>query len=311
MAPLLNPLRFLIGRFLLGWALLWGVYEPQTQVLDLGVSQDNRLILRAPETAPTWFRLEQTSRFEGWVPLRDSFAWPTALSLDHRQTAFRFYQLIPVPIPEPPYTIGVVGDSTAVGIERFPRVGGWAQRLSTFAREDTRFVMAGEPGLSTKSFFGSFRERMLTTTTPTLVMVQLGQIDEFNGQPEVKSTTLAEYRDHLMAMIEMIRGWGGIPMLVTPLPSREFSADGVLAPYLVERSAEMRSLGEEAGVWVIDLHQLVSDLYLAATPEDLDHWGYADHYHLSIPGSLAVAELALQALPSHLSQLLFQFTPDP
>ena len=309
--PLIYRIFLLLRGPLFCWMLLVSFCELRAEGVQLQVASSHRLIIRVPEGSSNWFRLERTRDLSDWVLMRDTLAWPTELGVNSSVVESEFYRIVSVAIPEPPFTIGVIGDSTAVEIQRFPLVGGWAQGLSTFARDETRFVMAGEPGLSTKSFFGSFRERMLTTTTPTIVMIQLGQIDEFNTQPEIKSTSLTEYQDNLGAMVDFVRGWGGIPMLVTPLPSRDFDSDGNLAPYLVERSAAMRELGGEVGVHVVDLHRLVSDLYVSASQEELNEWGYADNYHLSVPGSVAVAELVLKALPPHIGQLMFQIPAAP
>ncbi len=297
-------------RCLLGGLIAWCV-TMQGQEVQLKWGDNAQLSLRVAADASEWFRLEHTIDFSEWHPTRDSIAQQTEITIDPSRSIARYYRLIPVDRPEAPFTIGVVGDSTAVGIQTVPLVGGWAQGLSRFAREETRFVMAGVPGLSSKSFFGSFREHMLTTTTPTVVMIQLGQVDEFNSQPEIKSTTLVEYQENLSAMVDFVREWGGVPMLVTPLPSREFVSEGVLKPYLVERSVAMRELAAEIGVYVIDLHRLVSELYVNGSQEELKSWGFGDDYHLSIPGSVAVAELVLAALPPHIGDLMFESSSEP
>lgn len=272
---------------------------------------ENGIVIRPPQDSKEWFRVERTRDFDSWEVARDSVVWPIGIGVERLGIEVEFYRFIPVAIPEPPYTIGIVGDSTAVGIQRFPLVGGWGQGLSKFTQEEARMLMAGEPGLSTKSFFGSFRERMLTTVLPAVVLVQLGQIDEFNGQPEIKSTTLDEYRENLSSIVSFIRGWGGIPILVSPLSARLFEDDGSITPYLSERSAAVSEVGEDTGAYVIDLNRLTSDLYSSGTQSDLVHWGHGDFYHLSVPGSVVVAKLVLNALPSHLRNLLFvEILPD-
>jgi len=285
------------------WVLVIGNAQSQGSEIELTVKKGP--VVRPPESPGEWFRLERTTDFQIWKIGRDSVGWPTEVVVHRAGLEFEFFRFLPLSIPEPPYSIGIVGDSTAVGIQRFPLARGWAQELSAFTQDETRFVMAGDPGLSTKSFFGSFRERMLTTTTPIVVLVQLGQIDEFNGQPELKSTTIDEYRENLEAIVSLIRGWNGTPILVSPLPARLFEADGRLEPYLVERSAAVREVGDEVGAYVIDLHQLTSNLYLNGTDVDVRNWGYEDDYHLSVAGAEKVARLVLSALPPHLKNHFF------
>ena len=164
--------------------------------------------------------------------------------------------------------------------------------------------MAGTPGLSSKSFLGSFQELTLERTEPQVVLIQLGQIDEFTGSIEEKATTLDEYRDNLMQIILFVRAWGGTPILVSPLPSRERIEDEFV-PYLVERSDVVRSLEHELGVYVVDLNRLVRDLYSRTNPADIEGLGHGDFYHLSVKGAEQVARIVLAALPIHLRDLLF------
>jgi lysophospholipase L1-like esterase len=293
-------MRNVIRIFL--WGLLIGTAQAQVSEIELTIGGP---VVRSPESPGDWFRLERTTDLQTWEIGRDSVAWPTEVIASRRGVDFEFYRFLPLSVPEPPYFIGILGDSTAVGIQRFPLARGWAQELSAFTEDETRFVMAGDPGLSTKSFFGSFRERMLTTTTPIVVLIQLGQIDEFNGQPELKSTTINEYRENLKSIVSMVRGWDGMPILVSPLPARLFEEDGRLVPYLVERSAAVREVGEEVGAYVVDLHQLTSNLYLSGTDVEVSNWGYGDDYHLSVAGAEEVAKLVLSALPPHIKNRFF------
>ncbi|MDA7633268.1 GDSL-type esterase/lipase family protein [bacterium] len=285
------------------WVLVMGGAESQGSEIELTIGKGP--VVRPPESSEEWFRLERTTDFQTWEIGRDSVAWPTEVAAHRKGVEFNFFRFLPLSIPDPPYSIGIVGDSTAVGIQQFPLARGWAQELSAFTQDETRFVMAGDPGLSTKSFFGSFRERMLTTTTPIVVLVQLGQIDEFNGQSEVKSTTLKEYRENLASIVSLIRGWKGTPILVSPLAARLFEEDGRLVPYLVERSAAVREVADEVGAYMIDLHQLTSNLYLNGTDDEVRNWGYGDDYHLSVAGAEKVARLVLSALPPHLKNHFF------
>lgn len=287
------------------WLLVLVISSAQAQVGEIVLTVGEGPVIRPPESSEEWFRLERTTDFQTWEIGRDSVAWPTEIASYREGIAFEFYRFLPLSIPEPPYSIGMVGDSTAVGIQRFPLARGWAQELSAFTQDETRFVMAGDPGLSTKSFFGSFRERMLTTTTPIVVLVQLGQIDEFNGQPELKSTTIDEYRANLESIVSLIRGWNGTPILVSPLPARLFEEDGSLVPYLVERSVAVREVGDKVGAYVVDLHQLTSDLYINGSDIEVKNWGFGDDYHLSVAGAERVAKLVLSALPPHLKNQFF------
>ena len=261
-------------------------------------------VIVSPEKTGEWFRLERTNDFETWLLARDSIAWPSRVSIGSLEAVAEFYRFVAIPSPEGPFRIGVVGDSTAVGIQSIPQARGWAQELAAFTSGDTKFVMAGNPGLSTKTFAGSFQELTLERTEPQIVMVQLGQIDEFTRAVEEKGTTVAEYRENLKQIVSFIRGWGGTPILVSPLPSRELSG-GMLVPHLAERSAAVRGLAHESGVYVIELNRLVTELYARTEPSELGRLGYGDLFHLSVAGAKSVARIVHSALPGHLRDLLF------
>ncbi|MCS1408520.1 MAG: Rhamnogalacturonan acetylesterase RhgT [Verrucomicrobia subdivision 3 bacterium] len=304
------------GNSFKGWCCLslFAFVEPffamcSFEVFARGVSLqrtgEGSVVARASDVSGRWYRLEWSLDFRNWEIARDTFAWPSEVVICRPGVEFAFYRSIQIRKPEPPYTLAVIGDSTAAGILTNPNVSGWAEALIPLVGEDARFIMAAEPGLSSKTFFGSNRRSILKRAEPLVVLIQLGQIDEFTRFPEVKGTSLEEYDNNLRGIVSLVRQWDGTPILVTPLPSSEFAPDGNLIPYLGERSRVMRRIGDEMGVYVLDLHQRVSELYLDATPGELALWSIFDGYHLSVPGAKIIAKLTVDALPLHISQLLF------
>ncbi len=99
--------------------------ESFAERVRLELSSPDHLIIGPPEDASTWFRLERTGDLEEWLTMRDTISWPTKVSIDPRTITTQFYRIVSVATPEPPFTIGVIGDSTAVGIQGFPLVDGW------------------------------------------------------------------------------------------------------------------------------------------------------------------------------------------
>jgi lysophospholipase L1-like esterase len=144
-----------------------------------------------------------------------------------------------------------------------------------------------------------------------LVFIQFGHND--------KTTTAASYRNNLTAMINGVRGRGGVPVLVTPPVRRLFSGTQLTDTALhvnslgVHLPAEMKSVGAAQNVPVIDLtaksEVLVESLgpsasarlYLRAAVD-----GVTDNTHFSEFGATQMADLVVQGIrENHLSLVGF------
>lgn len=277
------------------------------QELLIERAEQGHLRLKVQTEGQGWYRIEKADRLENWTIGLDSAIHGDELALDLARGEQGFFRLVPRAIPEWPLTVAVIGDSTAIGIERVARVKGWAEPLADRLGQDVRLLLAGEPGLSTKIFEDSRWPSVLSRTQPLLVLIQLGQIDQYTVAKERKGTTVSEYYQLLSEIVDFIRSWDGIPVLVTPLPWREFGAAGALLARLANRRDVMRQLALDKGVLLIDLHRSVSLAYSTASAEELSEWGpELDLFHLSPIGAERVATLTVEALPDPLGPLFFQ-----
>ena len=299
------------------------------QEISLFRTADGGVALRIPERSGQWFRLEWTSNFLDWRIAKDSVAGQAEVAAVRPGRNVVFYRARGFPEPVGPFVVAVVGDSTASGDfpgQDPPRVFGWGDALMPFANSETRILMASaEPGLSTKTFFSSPRpSEILVQLEPEMVLIQLGQSDEFSPLVELQVTTIEEYRANLNRIINLVRGWNGAPVLVTLLPFRpagrwaeSWPTDG--RPISEEdkarqagRSEVVRELAVERGAHLIDLQQIVGDFYLSLSSGELANLAAYDAHHLSEKGAEAVADLVVQALPSHFRNLFFQGSrPEP
>ncbi len=303
------------------WLLSLGFGSAVWAQVSVRLTERDGPMLQLSGPADRWLRLEWSADLGTWQIALDSIVPPMTIPAVRPEQGAAFYRTAALTEPEPPYVFAVIGDSTAAGDfpeQDPPRVHGWGDGLIPFAdfedSETTVLMTTAEPAISSKSFFISPRNHVdvLNRIKPEAVLIQLGQIDEFTPFLELKKTTLPEYRVNLGRIVDIIRGYGGVPLLVTPLPFREneywrsgqqISADDVSR--LSARAEVVRSLALEKGVWLIDLYRIVGDHYRSVTLEELAALGAFDAHHLSLHGSEVVADLAIGALPDHFQRLFF------
>ncbi len=293
------------------------------QEISLIRTAERGLAARIPEQPGQWFRLEWSSDLRDWRIARDSVAGLAEVAVVRPGSDVAFYRARGFPEPTGPFVVAVVGDSTAAGDfpeQDPPRVFGWGNALMPFANSETRILMAAaEPGLGTKTFFSSPRPAaILAQFEPEIVLIQLGQSDEFSPLVELQATTIEEYRANLNRIIDLVRGWNGAPVLVTLLPFRPSGRWAEAWPTngrpiseedkarQARRSAVVHKLAEETGAYLVDLHRIVDDFFLSLSPEERESLGAYDAHHLSEKGAESVAGLVVEALPSHFRKLFFK-----
>ena len=292
-------------------AVLISLLEPEARAQDIELypAADHRLTLKLSADTDQWFRIERSENLLDWRLEISPLFGDSSVETWTEGMAQAFFRAVPIPAIPPPYIVGVVGDSTASGVIHGEEVvsGGWAEGLRSHTHPDTRILNAGQPGLSSRSFLYGRKDRLalLQRTEPAFVLVQFGQIDEFSNPEESKFTHLEEYRDNLREIVRIIREWGGVPILVTPLPWRVFNKDGSLSSTLRDRSEIVLEVARAAGAFSIDLHQILALHYQSIDSAELRAMSAVDQYHLSEEGAIIGARLLVDALPIHLRTHLF------
>jgi lysophospholipase L1-like esterase len=281
----------------------------EAQRIGIAAISKNDISIELPETQGAWIKLEKSVDFLSWSTHTDPLFKLTEFSVNPTESSVGFFRFTQYPAPFPPYTVAVVGDSTAAGVIHGSEIisGGWAEGMRFYAGPDTRILNAGEPGLSSKSFLGDRRQllNVLIRTTPEFVFIQFGQIDEFSKSEELRSTTREEYQENLSTIIELVREWNGIPILVTPLPWRRFNPDGSISSVLRNRSDAILEVAQKTGALAIDFHAILSSYYPTITSDELKSISAVDQYHFSVEGAELGAGLLIGALPQHIRTLLF------
>jgi lysophospholipase L1-like esterase len=308
------PPKLISTWLVLLYALHGQVMVPvEAQKIGIAAISRNDISIEIPKTRGAWTKLETSTDLLSWTTHADPLFEFTEFSIGPTDSSASFFRFIQYPAPLPPYTVAVVGDSTAAGVIHGAEIvsGGWAEGMRLFAGPDTRILNAGEPGLSSKSFLGDRRQllNVLVRTTPEFVFIQFGQIDEFSKSEELRSTTIEKYKENLTIIVGLVREWNGIPILVTPLPWRRFNPDGSISSVLRNRSDAILEVAETTGALAIDFHAILSNYYPTITSEEIQSISAVDQYHFSVKGAEVGAGLLIEALPQHIRTLLFGSKP--
>lgn len=135
-----------------------------------------------------------------------------------------------------------------------PRAG-WGEMLGDWFDDKVIVKNRAASGRSAKSFIEEGRlDRILHELKQgDYLFIQFGHNDEKANDPERYTEPFASYQAYLKQYIDGARVKGAIPVLITPVERRRFSADGRALNSHGLYPAAMKALGEREHVPVIDL----------------------------------------------------------
>jgi lysophospholipase L1-like esterase len=178
-----------------------------------------------------------------------------------------------------------------------PTLTGWGQVLGQFLRPGVGVRNEARSGASSKSFLvRGFWQKTIDGPAADYLLIQFGGNDP---KPDDRFTDSATtYRDFLRGYIEMARGLGMKPVLVSNPVSREFDPQGKIITTLDAYVAAMRGVAEEEKVPFIDLQNKSKAFFEKLGPEACEKLNASaeDHAHFSREGALAMARLAAEGL---------------
>lgn len=212
--------------------------------------------------------------------------------------------------------IHLAGDSTLAPTDNGATSGhadlpllGWGDELAAFLEEPVTNRAFG--GATTQSFREQGNWKLITDELQAGDTVVFGFGHNDQKEPE---TLAAEggYRERLTAFIEEVRAAGAKPVLTTSVERRMFTPEGTLRYSHGPYPAEVRRLGHELDVPVIDLNVFTRWLYTwlgegesaalfvhgAAADRDIEVSAdlKKDNTHYTTAGAAAVARFVAQAL---------------
>ncbi|MBC8053921.1 MAG: rhamnogalacturonan acetylesterase [Sphingobacteriaceae bacterium] len=221
--------------------------------------------------------------------------WDDKLTLefDH-QTALDAIEIQKV---EDQVTIFLAGNSTVVNQDEEPW-GSWGQMITRFFKPGVAISNHAESGLSLGSFISSRRlAKILSIMKPgDYVFVEFGHNDSKEKGPN--DGPFKSYTERLRIFATEVKKKGGNLVIVTPTARRRFGTDGKMEDTHGDYPVAARKVAQEAGVPLIDLTVLTTEMFNAMGPEKSKNafviypeLGLNDNTHFNPFGAYEIAKI--------------------
>lgn len=262
-------------------------------------------------TAPpdTRYVLQASENMHLWVDIQDEVLGQVSYRFDSAGVTKRFFRLTSWTPPAPSIMLMVLGDSTATDEV------GWGQGLYGFFKPNVRVVNYAERGQSTKLFLSSDAKAKMLVVKPNFVLVQFGMLDgwPYDNPSPLTTTTPVEYRGNLLTIVQLIRSFNGIPILITPHAPRWYDDQEkvVREQWLLDRCAIIKTVATELKTPFIDLYQPTMDLYNELGASRSAFIVVIDGRHFSPAGAQVIAGLVVNALPDSLGTYMVGILNQP
>lgn len=102
---------------------------------------------------------------------------------------------------------------------------GWGAGIYGYFKPNATVISYAMPWTSTRVFLESAEYENMLTIEPDYVLIQSGFID--GGTDPERMTTSEQYVENLRTIVNVVRGFGGVPIMVTLHAARNFNADGM------------------------------------------------------------------------------------
>jgi lysophospholipase L1-like esterase len=211
-------------------------------------------------------------------------------------------------------TLFIAGDSTAAlkGAEAKP-MAGWGEYLQGYFSPDVVIDNRAINGRSTRSFLaeGRLADIEKDFRPGDYLLIQFGHNDEKQEDPTRYTDPNTGYRHNLQLYIESANSRGGIPVLLTSVSRRRFTAAGEPDPLAVGAYPEaMRDVASLTRTPLLDIFAASQQLYrtlgfggsqhlfMHLPPKQHPNYpdGVTDDTHFSTAGAKRIAALVAEAI---------------
>lgn len=197
-------------------------------------------------------------------------------------------------------TIYIAGDSTltdqgaAYPYDPGCSYSGWAQMFPAFFNNGIAVSNHAHSGLTTDSFIkeGHYNIIKKYIKPGDFFIMQFGH----NDQKLSHLGAFGGYKERLCNYISEMRGYGAIPVLVTPLARNTWKSDGSYNDLLKDFADACLEVGNQMNVPVLDLHQRSMDFVIKEGLESAKRYFYPkDYTHSNDYGAYQMAEFVANA----------------
>ena len=211
------------------------------------------------------------------------------------------------PSKSEPITFVLAGDSTVTDH------AGWGIGFAELLTEQATCINMAKGGRSSRSYRTEGWWQKCLELKPDYLLIQFGHNDQPGKGPERESAADSDFRDHLRVYIDEARAAKITPILITSLTRRRWNSDETIQPTLADYSMATAIVAKEKQVPLVDLHSssirqcelLGPTAFRAFEPMTADG---ADHTHLNLDGSRAVATLVVNDLLREVPELAACFS---
>ncbi|MDR0981770.1 MAG: GDSL-type esterase/lipase family protein [Culturomica sp.] len=216
--------------------------------------------------------------------------------------------------------IYMIGDSTMANknLEKGNPERGWGHVLPGFLDKSIKVENHAVNGRSSKSFRAEGRwDKVIDKVKECdYVFIQFGHNDQKANDSARYTNPEGEFKDNLKRYIFETRAKGGIPVLFTSIPRRNFLNDTLIDTH--EKWLEAtKEVARETGVTLIDMNKSVAELLEKTGDVKSREWfmwikpgtnvlkpdGLEDNTHLNVAGARIVAKLAVKEMEQKLPDL--------
>jgi lysophospholipase L1-like esterase len=277
---------------------------------SLSVGRNNSgLWLHASAPANDPFTIQASSNLHLWVDIQNDVPEQYSLALTNTDAPARFYRLTPTTPEAAPIRVMIIGDSLAADC------CGWGQGLNGFFKPNAGIINYAESWNCTRIFLASPQFEQMRLVKPDYVLIQWGYLDG-STNPE-RSTTPEQFAENLRTIVEAVRQFNGVPILMTVPAERMWDATGKLVSSDRAYNVITKHVATELKTPMIDLYQLSFELFSKLGEDGCEFMLWPriqpwDGIHLSPLGAVYVAQVIAQALPDSLGPYLVGiFDPPP
>jgi lysophospholipase L1-like esterase len=243
--------------------------------------------------------LQTSENLHLWIDLQNEIQQSYSFQFNNTGVTQRYFRLLSSPPAPPPIRVVLIGDSMTADC------CGWGRGIYRYFNANATVVNFAQAWASTKIFLQSPEMEKMLLVRPDYVLVQFGYMD--GGYDPDRSTTLEEFAANLRTIVQTIRGFNGIPILITLHAPRLWGENGKVIPAGQDRNSITKQIAVELETPVIDLYQLTFDLFNELGPSGTAfmQWeGGTDFMHFSQLGGEYISRLIANKLPDALGPYL-------
>jgi lysophospholipase L1-like esterase len=133
--------------------------------------------------------------------------------------------------------------------------------------------------------------------------VQLGYTDT-DPTDDWIGTTLPEYKANLITIVNEVRGFNGLPILITPPVQLVLDAQGKIPVYFRDRYDLIKEVADDFKTPYIDLNRISRDYLNQLDAKSVEAFFVSDHVHFTDQGAKVLAKFVVNGLPGNLGPYL-------